>query len=207
MITVHGRTKKNLKQNTSAANWDVIRRIKEACSIPIIANGGIGSMADVEACLEETKADGVMSSVLILENPTLFLKTQAEKRTPFDIALEYLEICTEVAPECPYRKEHQRYAAAKGHLFKMLYGVLLNHGKQHYNQIGRAQSFEALTKAVQALKAEHDAKCDVEDCGINHGLVYYNRYKDPERDAKSRNVPKMTKEEKRAAKKRRLEEK
>ena len=179
MITVHGRTKRNLKQNTSGANWDLIRRVKEACSIPVIANGGIGSADDVRRCLETTKADAVMSSVLILENPTIFAENV--KQNPFQIAREYIEICLEVSPPGSYRHANQRYASPKGHLFKMLYGVLLNHSKSHYKAIGTAKSFEELRDAIANLQAEHDAKCDVHDCGVNDALVYYNRWRLPER--------------------------
>ncbi len=52
----------------------MIARIKRHFGqrVPIIANGGIGSMADIDRCMAETGVDGVMTSEGILENPALF---------------------------------------------------------------------------------------------------------------------------------------
>ena len=47
----------------NACVQDIIKKVKSELKIPVIANGGIGSRADALACLEYTKADGVMSSV------------------------------------------------------------------------------------------------------------------------------------------------
>lgn len=71
-----------------AANWDMIKKIKETLSIPVFANGGIFTFKDVERCLKETGCDGVMSSEALLENPALFGE---EIRDMDELALEYIE--------------------------------------------------------------------------------------------------------------------
>jgi tRNA-dihydrouridine synthase len=72
LITVHGRLKEQNKTATGFTDWEAIRRIKAAVAVPVFANGGIGCLADAEACLAYTGADGVMSSEALLENPALF---------------------------------------------------------------------------------------------------------------------------------------
>lgn len=72
MITVHGRTVTSSKLYTGPVDWKIIKDIKSAVSIPIIANGGVSCFSDALDCLQETGADGVMSSEALLENPKLF---------------------------------------------------------------------------------------------------------------------------------------
>lgn len=69
-IAVHGRTRQQYYSGT--ADWDAIRRVKEAVSIPVIGNGDVDSPEKAEALIKKTGCDGVMIGRAVRGNPWLF---------------------------------------------------------------------------------------------------------------------------------------
>ncbi|WP_258298009.1 tRNA dihydrouridine synthase DusB [Paenibacillus peoriae] len=88
-VSVHGRTREQLY--TGHANWDIIKEVKEAVSIPVIGNGDVASPEDARRMLDLTNCDGVMIGRGALGNPWMLYRT-----------IEYLqtgELLPDPAPE------------------------------------------------------------------------------------------------------------
>ena len=84
-VAVHGRTRSQFY--SGEADWDIIRQVKEAVSIPVIGNGDIFSKEDAKNMIEQTGCDGIMVGRGARGNPWLFREIRA-----------YLEDGTETAP-------------------------------------------------------------------------------------------------------------
>ncbi|HIS27223.1 MAG TPA: tRNA dihydrouridine synthase DusB [Candidatus Pullilachnospira intestinigallinarum] len=68
-VAVHGRTRQ--QYYSGEANWEIIRKVKEAVSIPVIGNGDVDSPQKAKKMLEETGCDGVMVGRAARGNPWL----------------------------------------------------------------------------------------------------------------------------------------
>ena len=66
-IAIHPRTRE--QGYTGKANWDYIKQVKEAVSIPVIGNGDVKTIYDAERMLKETGCDAVMIGRATMGNP------------------------------------------------------------------------------------------------------------------------------------------
>ena len=84
-ITVHGRTRSQFY--TGTADWDIIKKVKEAVNIPVIGNGDIVNGETAKKVFETTGVDGIMIGRACLGNPWVFNEV-----------ISYLNVDTYVVP-------------------------------------------------------------------------------------------------------------
>ncbi len=78
-VAVHGRTRE--QYYSGKADWDIIRQVKEAVTIPVIGNGDVTSGEKALAMQKETGCDGVMIGRGAQGNPWIFRELLEYERT------------------------------------------------------------------------------------------------------------------------------
>lgn len=101
-IGMHGRTRVQMYEG--AANWSVLREVKQAISIPFMGNGDVRTPEDAKRMLEEVGADAVMIGRAALGNPWMIHRTKHY--------LETGELIAELTPR-------EKIATAKLHLERL----------------------------------------------------------------------------------------
>ena len=79
LIAVHARTK--TQGYTGQANWDAIAEVKSAVSIPVLGNGDVHCVADIDRLKAHTKCDGVMIGRAAIGNPWIFSRLDRQQVT------------------------------------------------------------------------------------------------------------------------------
>lgn len=124
-ITIHGRTR--AQQYQPYADWDIIRAVKQAVTIPVIGNGDITCAEDAERMYEQTGCDLIMIGRAALGNPWIFMQIYSwftqEKQIPSPTKSERLYVMMKhIKMLCEYKGEEHGMREARKHVAWYLKG-------------------------------------------------------------------------------------
>ena len=151
-VAVHGRTR--AQYYSGKADWDIISKVKEAVSIPVIGNGDVDSPQAAKELLEQTGCDGVMIGRAAQGNPWIFrdvvsylengtipaAPTNAEKR---DLILRH------AALQLEYKGEYTGVREMRKHL--SWYTVGMPNSARFRQAINTMESMDELVQSVETI--------------------------------------------------------
>jgi tRNA-dihydrouridine synthase B len=155
MLCVHGRTRSMLY--TGVADWEMIHKVKQQCSVPVIANGDIVSGETAVKCRKWTGADGVMIGRATFGNPWVFSEVKAAlageeipQRPPLakrvDVAVRQFELAYED------KGEHIACLEARKHFAWYLRGVA--YANYYKEQISHIQTMADVYQIADGIRRD-----------------------------------------------------
>ena len=152
-IAVHGRTRAQMY--TGKADWDIIRDVKRAVSIPVFANGDIFSGADAEHILRYTGCDFAMVGRGCFGDPWLFARANAavngEPEPPLPPLAERMDAALEqIRFSAGQKGERLACLEARSQFAWYLRGV--PHAGPYKQEIVHVSSMEELEHIVNMIK-------------------------------------------------------
>ena len=155
LLTVHGRTRSMLY--SGVADWDMITKVKDQLSVPVIANGDIVDGQTAVGCLKRTGADGVMIGRATFGNPWVFadtamaLKGETGYERPVlarrvDVAVRQFELAKDD------KGEHIACLEARKHFAWYLRGVA--YANYYKEQISSIQKMEDIYRIAEGIRRD-----------------------------------------------------
>jgi nifR3 family TIM-barrel protein len=143
LITVHGRTQE--QGYSGKSDWNTIKAVKEAISIPVIGNGDVSSPETAKEMLEYTKCDYVMVGRAARGNPFIFKQINDYLKTG-----KYSEISDEEKLACFFKyyklaKKHKiSFTKIKAHAMNFTKGT--KQGKVLREKLIKVKNIEEIKK-------------------------------------------------------------
>ena len=157
MITIHGRTRE--EYYSGKADLDIIKKVKESVSIPVIANGDIVDCKSAEKMFEYTGCDGIMIARGAQGNPWIFKSIlEGKDYTPtldelLDIILEHIKYALD-------NEENKKQAVLKMRKHIAWYLKGLKNSTYVKDRINREENIDEVIKILKEYFASLEVACD-----------------------------------------------
>ena len=154
-IAVHGRTKTQMYGGK--ADWNAIREVKEALTIPVIANGDVFSPKDAVDIMKRTGCDMVMVGRGVFGNPWLLQQCAAAlKGEPIPPRPPLAQRCDTVVRQIELAAEHkgERIACLEARKHYAWYLKGIPYANYYKEQICRAETLDQIYEITKGIKRD-----------------------------------------------------
>ncbi|XP_071960206.1 tRNA-dihydrouridine(20a/20b) synthase [NAD(P)+]-like [Antedon mediterranea] len=157
-VTVHGRT---VQQRTEPVDYDAIKTINDSLSIPVVANGDIKFLEDVEKVHANTGVKGVMAARGMLQNPAMYA---GYENTPLQCVQDWVDLA--IGLGTPFPCFHY-------HLIAMMERVASKPEKKVFNTLNSTSAVLDFLKEYYNVKYNGQQQAKITEsladhlCGLN----------------------------------------
>ncbi|MDD2376414.1 MAG: tRNA dihydrouridine synthase DusB [Clostridia bacterium] len=145
MITVHGRTREEYYSGT--CDLDIIKKVKESVSIPVIGNGDVMDLESAIRMFEYTGCDGIMIARGSLGNPWIFKSILEQKEYIPNNSEKLSVILNHIDLACKYDGERTSRLKLRKHLAWYLKGI--DNGAKYRDMINKSESINEMKQIVK----------------------------------------------------------